>query len=325
VLRAAVLAISAYPLATFVLRAVPNASALGGTGIVLLLGIDALIVVVALRARRHPLSPLSWILAGTVALLSLDVATGARLQTSSLLGYSLHTAARFTGLGHTAFAALASTTVLLGAIHLRYAPRRREALVAVACLFAFVILIDGAPSLGSDVGGILTLVPVFGLTMVVLSGRRISRRALLVAGAVTFVALTVATGIDLLRPAATQTHLGRLVHDVARDGPSAFTTTVSRKLSVNFRSYKSPWSWTIVILSLYMLYVLGWTRGWARLLPPRSPLRAGIVGALAIGLLGYAVNDSGVVVTALVFVYIGPFLTLLALDAERGEPELLAP
>jgi hypothetical protein len=318
-LRAMVLGISAYPLATFVFRAIPGVAALGGGGIVVLVAIVVAIVALAGRARRHALSPLSWILAATVALLCLDVATGARLQTSSLLGYSLHTAARFTGLGNTAFATLAATTVLLGAIHVAYAPRRREAVLAVACLYAFVVVIDGAPNLGSDVGGILTLVPVFGLTLLVLSGRRITARALVIAGAVTVVALALATGIDLLRPASTRTHLGRLVTEIGTDGFGALTTTMSRKLAVNFRTYRSPWSWTVVIIAVYMLYVLGWARGWRDLLPPRSALRAGIVGTLAAGLVGYAVNDSGVVVTAVVFVYLGPFLTLLALARERHE------
>ena len=36
-------------------------------------------------------------------------------------------------------------------------------------------------------------------------------------------------------------------------------------------------------------------------------------------------NDSGVVVSALVFVYLGPYLTLLALDRAVDEPQLLAP
>lgn len=319
-LRLVVLAISAYPLATFVFRAVPDVAELGAAGIGVLLAIDAGIVALASRARRHPLSPLSWILAATVALLCLDVATGARLQTSSLLGYSLHTAARFTGLGNTAFATLAATTVLLGAIHVAYARRRQEALVAVGLLFAFVILVDGAPALGSDVGGILTLVPVFALTLLVLAGRRLSLQAVLVAGVVALVALGVATGVDLLRPAASRTHLGRLVDEVGREGIGALTTTVSRKLAVNFRTYRSPWSWTVVIVSLYMLYFLGWTRAWSDVLPRGSALRAGVVGALAAGLLGYAVNDSGVVVTALVFVYLGPFLTLLAL--RRGTEPL---
>jgi hypothetical protein len=314
-----VLGIAAYPLATFVFRAIPNVAELGGLGILVLVALDVGIVALAGRARRHPLSPLAWVLGLTVALLAADVATGARLQTSSLLGYSLHTAARFTGFGNTAFATLASTTVLLGAIHVSYAPRRREAVLAVACLFAFVVVLDGAPSLGSDVGGILTLVPVFGLTLLVLSGRRIGVRALVIAGAVTVVALALATGIDLLRPAATRTHLGRLVGDIGTNGFGAFTTTAQRKLAVNFRSYRSPWSWTVVIIAVYMLYVLGWARGWKELLPSGSAVRAGVVGALAAGLLGYAVNDSGVVVTAVVFVYLGPFLTMLALVREREE------
>jgi hypothetical protein len=322
-LRAMVLGIAAYPLATFVFRAIPNVAELGAVGVLVLVAIDVAIVALAGRARRHPLSPLAWILGATVAVLALDVATGARLQTSSLLGYSLHTAARFTGFGNTAFATLASTAVLLGAVHVAYAPRRREALLGTACLFAFVVILDGAPSLGSDVGGILTLVPVFGLTLLVLSGRKIGVRALVVAGAVTVVALAVATGVDLLRPASTRTHLGRLAADIGTNGLGAFTTTASRKLAVNFRSYRSPWSWTVVIIAVYMLYVLGWARGWKELLPPGSALRAGVVGALAAGLLGYAVNDSGVVVTAVVFVYLGPFLTMLALARER-EPDAVA-
>ncbi len=321
-LRAIVLGLAAYPVATFLFRAVPNVADLGKSGIFVLLGIIAAIVAVASRARRYPLSPLAWILAATIVVLAIDVSTGARLQTSSLLGYSLHTAARFTGFGNTAFATLASTTVLLGGIHVTYSRRRPEAILRVALLFAFVVLIDGAPSLGSDVGGILTLVPVFGLTILVLSGRRVTTRALLVAGGVTIVALALATGIDLLRPAATRTHLGRLAADIGTDGIGAFTTTASRKLAVNFRTYRSPWSWTVVIIAVYMLYVLAWTSGWRDLLPPRSALRAGVVGALAAGLLGYAVNDSGVVVTALVFVYLGPFLTLLALERERTSARL---
>lgn len=317
-LRMVVLGIAAYPLATFLFRAIPDVAALGAAGMGVLLAIDALVVAVASRARRHPLSPLSWILAATVAVLCLDVATGARLQTSSLLGYSLHTAARFTGLGNTAFATLAATTVLFGAIHVAYARRRREALVAVALLFAFVILIDGAPALGSDVGGILTLVPVFGLTLLALAGRRLGARAVVAAGVVALFALALATGVDLLRPPSSRTHLGRLVDDIGTEGVSAFTTTVSRKLAVNFRTYRSPWSWTVVIVSLYMLYFLGWTRGWGDILPRGSALRAGVVGALGAGLLGYALNDSGVVVTALVFVYLGPFLTLVALRRNTG-------
>ena len=43
-----------------------------------------------------------------------------------------------------------------------------------------------------------------------------------------------------------------------------------------------------------------------------------MIGVLAAGVIGWAVNDSGIVVTALALVYLGPFLTLLAV--ERSSP-----
>ncbi len=122
IVRLGVIAFAAFPLATFLLRAVPFAPALGPAGAGLLVAIDAAIVALAVRARRHPLSPLAWVMGATVAVLALDVATGARLQTASVLGYSPHTAARFYGLGNSAFAVLAGTTILAGVLHFERAP-----------------------------------------------------------------------------------------------------------------------------------------------------------------------------------------------------------
>jgi hypothetical protein len=317
-LRWVVLAIAAWPLATFVLRAIPNAAAVPGLAVPLLVGVSAAIALVAGRARRHPLSPLSWILGLTMALLLVDVATGARLQTSSILGYSLHTAARFTGLGNTAFAVLAASAVLWGVAHLSYAPRRREALWAVAAVFAVVIVFDGAPSLGDDIGGILTLVPVLGLALFALSGRRVRLRTVVVAGLVTVLALGTATGVELLRPAESRTHVGQLATNVEHHGSGSLRTTIERKLQTNLRTYKSVWLWLIVVIAVYLVFFFAWGDGWTWLVPRGSPLRIGVVATLAVGLLGNALNDSGAVVTALVFVYLGPFLTLLAL--ERRQP-----
>jgi hypothetical protein len=289
-----------------------------GAAIAVLLGADLAIVLLASRARRYPLSPLKWIMAATLVVICADVALGAWLQTSSILGYSLHTAARFTGLGNTAFAALAASTILFAAIHMHTAPRRREALWTVGCLFAFVVLVDGAPSLGNDVGGILTLIPVFGLLLLAFSGRRLRLRTVVTVAALAVVVLAAATGLDLLRPESSRTHLGQLASDIRSQGLEPLTTTASRKLATNLRTYKSVWMWVIVIIALYMAFFVAWGRLWARMLPKGSALRAGVVAVLAAGLAGNFLNDSGAVVTALVFVYMGPLMTLLALRHQRG-------
>ena len=320
-LRWIVLAIAAFPVSSFLLRLVPDVPRLGSAGVLVLLAIDLAIVAAVQRARRHRLSPLAWVLGLTVAVIAIDTATGVHMQTSSLLGYSLHIAARFYGLGNAAFAVLAVCALLLAAIHVQFAPRPREALLAAGCLLALVVLVDGAPSLGDDVGGIITLVPAFGLTVYVMAGRRLSWRAVAGVAALALLVLGAATVIDLLRPPEARTHLGRLVSDVQSDGNEVFLTTVVRKLSTNVRILGSSiWTWILPIIAIFTIYLLVWERRWQDLLPARSPLRAGAVGALATGLLGFAVNDSGVIVAALVFVYIGPFLTLLALEQERERP-----
>jgi hypothetical protein len=309
-----VLAIAAWPLATFVFRMIPHAWVLGAFGGLVMLGIDLVIVWGARRSRRHALSPLSWILFLTVAVNVVDLWTGAHLQQSSILGYSPHTAARFTGIGNAAFAALAATTILWAGIHVHFAPRRREATLAASLVCLSVLVADGAPSLGADVGGILTLVPVFGLLLWVLWGYRLSLRSFLIAGGATLALLAVATGVDLTRPADQRTHLGRFVSDIVGGKSDTFTTTIGRKLATNVRVFTgSFWTWVVPIIAIVLLFFLVVQRGWERDMPRGSALRACVAAALLCGLLGFAVNDSGTVVTALVFVYLGPFITLLAL------------
>lgn len=325
-LRLLVLTCAAWPLATFVERAIPGIEHVGNGRQSLVWVLAAALSAVALRLwRRHPLAPLSAIAGATVALLVGDVATGADLQISSVLGYSPHTAARFSGFGNTAFAVLAACAVVVAATHVAYARRRREAVATVAGLLVVVLVADVWPTLGADVGGVLTMVPVFGLVVLALTGRRLSGRLVLTAAAATAAVLVAVTAVDLLRPEESQTHLGRFVTAALR-GDGTFLDTIERKWRTNVRLFGSTiWTWMVPITCAFMLYVLVVAGGWTRLLPPRSALRVGVVGTLMAGIIGWLVNDSGVVVSALVFVFIGPYLTLLALSRHAAGPEVLAP
>ena len=321
--RLLVLTFAAWPLAGFVLRIFPEVYGLGSGAHAVLWVVAFAIALLASRLRRRPLAPLAAICGATVALLLVDLALGAPLQMSSLLGYSPHTAARFTGFGNTTFAVFGACAVVAASLHVHHSPRRQEALVAAAALLGVVLIADGAPQLGADVGGILTFVPVFGLTLWALAGRRVSWRVVVVAGMATLAVLALAVGVDLLREPEARSHLGRFVLSSGED-QSTFWTTVSRKWSTNLRVLqRSIWAWMVPIAAVFALYVLVVARGWRRLLPVGSAVRAAVIGTLATGVLGWLVNDSGVVVAALAFVYLGPLLTLLALSPEH-RPAILA-
>ena len=316
-LRFGVLVFAAWPLATFAERGVPGIERFGAWRQLIVWILAAVITAIASRARRHPLAPLSWIAGATVATLIVDVASGARLQMASVLGYSPHTAGRYVGFGNTAFAVLAACAAILAATHVAYAPRQREAVVTAGALLSLVLIADVWPTLGADVGGILTMVPVFGLLLLALAGRRLSWRTIGLAGAATAVVLAAITALDLTRPPASRTHLGRFV------ASGDLATTIQRKWAMNMHLFgHTLWTWMVPLTVAVVVYLLVVNRGWQRLLPQGSPLRAGAIATVAAGLLGWLVNDSGVVVAALVFVFVGPYLVLLTLDERR---ELLPP
>ena len=326
-LRFAAVAVAAFPLATLLLRALPEVAGLGPAALAVLVALDVAIAAVAWRARRRPLSPLAWIFGATVALLVADVATGARLQLAGILGYSPQTASRWFGIGNTAFGVLAGATLLLAGLHVAHGPRRREAWATAAALLAVVTYVNGAPFLGADVGGVVTLVPVGGLALLALAGGRLTwRRAALVGGA-TAGALGVLTAVDLLRPPESRTHLGRLASETLTSGDGSLFATLARRgevtldvMTQNFWTAVTP---VIAVLVLVALLRMPWAR---TRVPPGTPIRVGLLAALAAGLLGMAVNDSGVIVVAMVMVSVGPVLALLALaDGPPGLSALLEP
>ena len=315
-----------WPVAEFLSGLVPRLSALGGWAVAVYAAIDLVIVGLARRARRDVLAPLGIVMGVTVAVICGDLLTGGRLQIDTPLGAALHTTGRFTGIGNAPFAVLAAATLLAAVAHLVHAPRRREALFAAGALFLLVTVVDAAPTLGDDVGGLVTLVPAFGLTLWVLGGRRLRLRTLLAAGAAGVAALALATAADLARPPSARTHLGRLASDLLH-GHSSVGDLVARRWAANVATYVDPFQYVIVGISVAILVglALGW---WTWLLPRRSPVRVGVAAAVAVGLVGNLLNDSGSVVTALVYPYVAPFLVLLAMDRQRSgaveaEPSLV--
>lgn len=326
ILRDVLVAVAAFPVATFLFRASAVGPALGWWGLAVLVALDLAVVAVARRARRHPLSPLAWVAGATVWLLVADLALGGRLQLASILGYSPQSASRFYGLGNTAFAVLAGATLVAAALHVQHAPRRRDALVAVTGFMALVALVDGVPALGNDVGGLLTLPPVFLLVGLRFWGRPLRARTLAVAAGAALALLAAVTAVDLLRPPATRTHLGQLAADVASEGPGHLGTIVARKAAASAGMLvATPASWLPPAAAAAVLYLLHRRSGWFTGLAPSTPVRVGIVGALAAGALGSVVNDSGVVVIALVLVEVGPLVAWLALAGPERSPRWVVP
>ena len=261
--------------------------------------------------------PIMLALAAIGALQIGDVVTGARLQFGSAFGYSATVGVRVAGLGNISYAFLSSAAVLLAGLVAHWIGGRRGAYVAIAIL-ATALVIDIAPFWGADFGGILSMVPAFGVMAALLLGIRIRvrLRTVLIAGVATFLVLVVMAAIDLSRPTAEQTHVGRLINNIGDQGPDKLFSVIGRKLDQNIVTLtNSDWRPNLIIGLLLAGYLAWSARHWLRRIVDAIPeYRAALIGFAILAFLGYALNDSGIAIPAVMFTVLTATLSWLVMS-----------
>ncbi|MGH8890127.1 MAG: hypothetical protein ACRDV3_10295 [Acidothermaceae bacterium] len=295
---------SAEPLAALALATVISATLITLIAVVL----DAVVW------RRHAFGLAAAVGTITFLVIVVDLVTGAQLQIFTMPGYSPLVAGRFAGIGNVGFGVFGAGAVLAAAglcaavrAHGRFSDvdaRARWGALSAVVVGVLAVVVDGAPSLGSDVGGVLALVPSFAVLFWLLAGVRISSRRMLVGALATAAIITAFALIDYARPSSDQTHLGRFVGDVVHGGAWGI---VRRKALADLHLLGYS---VLTLLIPFMVAVAIWLL-WR---PPRSlrlafsapVLRPALVALLVLTIVGAVLNDSGVVIPALALLVVLP-------------------
>ena len=293
--------------------------------VVVVFGVALGVGLLSLLARRfHPFLPAFVLVAANWALQIVDVVTGGRLQLNTPFGYSPIVAGRFQGLGNLAFALLAASAVVVatGPVGLSRRAWPEDAAVDTEVPRRFVwwavvvgaitFFVDGFPALGSDVGGVLATLPAFAVIVILLGGWRMSWRKLVVVGVGTVAALAALAAVDLARPAEDRTHLGRFASRLANGDAGEI---IRRKLQANwFILTSSVWTWLVPVAVAFVAFLALRRTGFLYRLQRRVPgVHPCLIGALVVGVLGFALNDSGVAIPAMMFGIVLPWVTWLLL------------
>lgn len=221
----------------------------------------------------------------TAGLITVDQLSGSTWPLHTPLGYTAQAGARFSGLGNYSFAVFAAAVVLVIAL----TPwRGRWRYIGPAAIGAAATVLVGAPGLGGDVGGMLTIVAALVLTCLSLWGRRLSFGALALAGGTAAAVFVLAGVLDYLRPEADQTHLGRFVGAVLEGTAGG---VLLRKGAAAVGSIGTPLTYLVAAAAVGAYLI------WRKRSPIRSvSTEAAVIGLLAVAVIGFAVNDSGVAV-----------------------------
>ena len=171
------------------------------------------------------------------------------------------------------------------------------------------------------------MVPAFGVMALLLLGIRIRirLRTVVIAGLATFVVLVVAAAIDLSRPTNEQTHVGRLISSIGDKGPRKLFSVIGRKLDQNLITLtNSDWRPIVPIVLALVAYLAFGKRKWlARIIARIPEFRATLIGFAVLAFLGYALNDSGIAIPAVMLTVLNATLIWLVMtDAvQRADDE----
>ncbi|CAN5459575.1 hypothetical protein BH10ACT3_BH10ACT3_01380 [soil metagenome] len=318
----ATLGVLAYLPVTYLAGALPfyRWGSLAYWGFVIAVSAAAAIFVYQLT-RRFLVDPLIGTLGGIVLFLSLDIIVGGPLQFNTVFGYTPTVAGRFAGMGNPAFSMFAASAIMLSALLAYRIGGRRGTWIGVA-LLAWTVVLDGSPFWGQDVGGALALIPSVCVTAWMLLGLKVRIRTAIIWGLASVLGVIALGLVDLSRPPAERTHLGRLLADVRDNGFEAFQTVVLRKLDANLSVLASS-IWTLMLPVVFVFIAfLFWKAPWRlRTIAERIPQeRAAVAGLITAMLLGFALNDSGIAVPGMMLGVVSASLIHLMLRVDDGLP-----
>ncbi len=263
--------------------------------------------------QRRDLLPLGAVLALMSVVIVGSAVTGSSLQLSTVFGDSPIVAGRFSGINNLTFAQIITAALLLAAFLAHRLPGRRGVLVGLSVV-AGALVVVGLPAWGADIGGVLSAVPAFVVVASLFFGMRVGLRTALIGAGVTAAAIGAFTLFDLSRPSSRRSHLGRLFEQVDTDGWEAAILVVERKLDANLSVLtKSPWTLMVPAALAFVAYLVYRSPSSLGEIQRRLPeLRVALAGILVAGLLGFALNDSGIAVPGMILGVLNPALVYLS-------------
>lgn len=252
----------------------------------------------------------------TAVVLAIDQLLGAPLSLSGIFSYSPVGAFRFYGIGNEGAAILVGAAIVGVALELDSigAPAGRRRLVILGA-GALAVAVCALPVFGANVIVSVWGTVTFAAFYLAAEGRRPKAIELLAVAASVLAVAAIAVLLDRL--VSGDTHIGRAVGEAATGGLGGL---LAARLSTSVRIFTgSPLPAIVLAIAGVFAYVRVRPRGeLARVLSEYPVLAASVTGGLVGGFVGALVEDSGVVVLALVLTYLAGALVALMLEP-KGE------
>ena len=277
-----------------------------GFGLVL----GSIIYIIVIKKVNNDLNSILILSAIMSLILLIDMSImGQSLIKNSLLGYDPIIGARFYGIGNEYMGVLVGAIILTFSMIFEKIKFKNYIMIPIAIIVVFIM---GNPSMGANVGGTITISS--SLMFFILKSNNIKldfKKGMGIIGVVIVIVATMAF-IDFSNEQ--QSHLAGAISNINSSGPAAIIQIITRKLSMNMKLISvSIWS-RVLILALILMSMLFYKPFGVlkELCQKYKSIANGWMAILFGSIVGFLVNDSGVVTAATSIGYvIVPMLIIL--------------
>ncbi|MDZ4180257.1 MAG: hypothetical protein U1E29_13675 [Coriobacteriia bacterium] len=273
----------------------------------------------ALTRTRYQRLPLASIAIVTAAVLLIDQWLGGPWSYTGIFSFSPLVAARYYGMGNEGAAILVGAFAVGSALVMdeypneRFSPALRLWVVpGIGLLAAFTA---AAPFWGANVAvalwGAVTVAVGWSLLNKIRFDWRVATAVILVAALM----IGAFSLIDLAADDGSQTHLGRAWASAGEGGLSELWLIVARKVSTNLRVLtRTNWSFLLLGVLAFLAFMRWRPQGdFATTLKDNPAFSAAMAACLWGGAAAYVTEDSGIVIPALMMLYVGAGILYLML------------
>lgn len=243
--------------------------------------------------------------------ITLDLLTGANLIKSSVLGYDPIIGARYFGIGNEVLGVLLGTITILCGIYLDLFKKHYYILVFLVIIFLVVL----HPDFGANFGGSIAIIFTILMFLIRVFNIRITFRTIFSMMGLISLVLILVVVLDAFI-SINPSHLGKTLIIIIRDNPLYIFEVISRKLSMNIRLISiTIWSKTLYLSLIYILLNLLIFRDTVReFFNKNKCLTAGFISTMGGSLIGFLVNDSGIIMASLSIIYVTMYLLYVTIN-----------
>lgn len=236
--------------------------------------------------------------------LSIDIIAGSPFIKQSVLGYDPVIGARFYGIGNEyAGMFIGCSLIAFGCLQEIIGNKLGKGVSIV--YFLFCVLILGQSLFGANFGGAAAAVSGYLLASFLVYGIKFNKRniSLGILAICAFAVLLILT--DSLGMGA-PSHLGSLVRETKANGLEVITSTIQRKIAMNLRLIRYT-IWTKVLICIIAAIAFMFVKPvmlLGKVFTRYKYLKYSWLSIAAGAIVGFAVNDSGIVLAATAMIYV---------------------